>query len=554
MVNKIRFIAFFIILSMFPLSAFAGEAAHIPAPHQRGLQALDWLMIGLYGFFMLGVGWYYSRKQNSTEEYFLCSRNMGSFAIGISLTASILSTISYLSKPGEMIRYGPTHLWSIIAIPLYFIPVGYLLIPAFMKFRITSAYELLEKNIGLSVRLCGAVIFILVRLSWMALLIYLSSKAVVVMLGWPSAMLSYVVIISGFIAVIYTALGGLRAVVITDLLQFLTLMVGAFLTVIIITIKMGGTGAWWPIGWQPNWQVQPLFSFDLHIRATVTGGMVYAVFYWLCTAGSDQMAIQRYLSTRNVKEARRSFLISSLAYAAIVIVLSVVGMALLGFYRILPEYQSRGDALFTGADYLFPDFIATYMPAGAAGIIVSGIFAAAMSSLDSGINSIVSIITVDFIDRFRKKIHDQSFDVRQAKYLTWGIGVAIVLMSSLMDKVPGNVTEITSKTNGLFIGPLFGLFFMALFVPFATSFGTIVGAIYGLAAAAVIAYWDVLTGDQGLSFQWITALSLVVHIAVGIPLSLIPLKGKGWRTVTGWSVLAAILLGTGFCAIVGWQV
>lgn len=542
-------IIFLVILFVLPFSACAGEVVHIPQPHQRGLQALDWLMIGLYGALMLGVGWYYSRKQTTTEEYFLCSRNMGSFAIGISLTASILSTISYLSKPGEMIRYGPTHLWSIVAIPLYFIPVGYLLIPAFMKLRITSAYELLEQRIGLSVRLCGAVIFILVRLSWMALLIYLASKSVVVMLGWPSSVLPYVVIVSGLIAVIYTALGGLRAVVITDLFQFFTLMAGAFITVMIITIQMGGVGAWWPTSWQPNWQAQPLFSFDLRIRATVTGAIVYAVFYWLCTAGSDQMAIQRYLATRNVKEARRSFLITSLAYAAIVIVLSVVGMALLGFYRMMPEYQTRGDALFTGADYLFPDYIATFLPAGAAGIVVSGIFAAAMSSLDSGINSIVSIVTVDFIDRFKKEARGQSFDVRQAKYLTLSIGVATVLISSLMDKVPGNVTEITSKTNGLFVGPLFGLFFMALFVPFATSFGTIVGAVYGLAAAAVIAYWDILTGNQGLSFQWITALSLVVHIAVGVPLSLIPLRGRGWRVVTGWSVIAVVPLAVGFVVL-----
>ncbi|MBN1290549.1 MAG: sodium/solute symporter [Candidatus Latescibacteria bacterium] len=515
-----------------------------------GLQALDWLMIGIYAGVILGIGWAYSRKQTSTEEYFLCSRNMGSFIIGISLTASILSTISYLSKPGEMIKYGPTDLWSVVAIPLYYFAVAYLIIPAFMKLRITSAYELLETHIGLSVRLCGALIFILTRLSWMALLIYLASKSVVVMFGWPASVIPYVVIATGLVSVLYTTIGGLRAVVVTDMLQFFTLMAGALFTMAIITIKMGGVGEWWPDSWMPNWKPQPLFSFDLHVRATVTGAIVYPTAYWLCTAGSDQMAIQRYLSTRDVKTARRAFLITSLSQAVIIVLLAITGMALLGFYRSVPSYRALGDALYTEADYLFPNFIATYLPAGIAGLVVSGIFAAAMSSVDSGINSVVSIISVDFIDRFKRHEHTKKHDVSLAKYLVLGIGVAIVLISAIMDKVPGNITEVTSKTNGLFVGPLFGLFFMALFVPYASSFGTIIGAYYGLLAAGLVAYWDVLTGDGGLSFQWITAISLVVHIFAGVLLSLLPVPENRKYAALWWIVGAITPLVVGAVLII----
>ena len=531
------------------VSTNADQGPANPTGLNNGLQGADWVMIALYAAIVIGIGLYYSRKQTTTEEYFLCSRNMGAFAIGISLTVSILSTISYLSKPGEMIKYGPTHLWTVVAIPLYFIPVGYFLIPAFTKLKITSAYELLERNIGLSVRLCGSVIFILTRLSWMALLIYLASKSIVVMLGWPLETIPYVVMGAGLISVAYTTIGGLRAVVITDLLQFFTLMGGALFTVALITVKMGGVGAWWPTSWQPNWEPQPIFSFDLHIRATVVGSLVYAVSYWICTAGSDQMAIQRYLATKDTKSARRSFLITSLAYSVIVIILSLVGMALLGFYRSIPHYQAMGDNLFTEADYLFPNFIATYLPAGIAGLVVSGIFAAAMSSLDSGINSIVSIISTDFVDRFRKNRNAANSNIKLAKYLVLSIGIATVLMSSLMTKVPGNITEVTSKTNGLFVGPLFGLFFLALFVPFATSFGTILGAVYGLAAAAVIAYWDVITGDSGLSFQWIISVSLVVHVLAGMILSLLPVDSSN-KTVSGlWKLLSVLPLGIGFAVV-----
>ena len=525
-----------ILTVIFTGRVFAEETLLHSTIHTGGLQTLDWVMIGLYAAVIIGIGWAYSRKQTSTEEYFLCSRNMGSFIIGISLTASILSTISYLSKPGEMIKYGPTDLWSVVAIPLYYFAVAYLIIPAFMKLKITSAYELLETRIGLSVRLCGALIFILTRLSWMALLIFLASKSIVVMFGWPASVIPYVVMATGLVSVLYTTIGGLRAVVVTDMLQFFTLMAGALFTMGIITIKMGGVGEWWPDSWMPNWKPQPLFSFDLHVRATVLGAIVYPTVYWLCTAGSDQMAIQRYLSTKDVKTARRAFLITSLSQAVIIVLLAITGMALLGFYRSIPSYRAMGDALFKEADYLFPNFISSYLPAGIAGLVVSGIFAAAMSSVDSGINSTVSIISVDFIDRFKRHRHTQSHDVKLAKYLVMGIGIAIVLISAIMDKVPGNITEVTSKTNGLFVGPLFGLFFMALFVPFATSFGTIIGAYYGLLAAGLVAYWDVLTGDAGLSFQWITAISLIVHIVAGIPLSFLRIPKDRKKAALWWIV------------------
>ena len=149
----LRMIPVLLVACVLPDVVFGEQTVRSISEGQRGLQDLDWIMIALYASIVIGIGWYYSRKQTTTEEYFLCSRSMGSIVIGISLTVSILSTISFLSKPGEMIRYGPTHLWSIVAIPLYVIPVGYFLIPAFTRMKIMSAYEILEKCIGLPVRL-----------------------------------------------------------------------------------------------------------------------------------------------------------------------------------------------------------------------------------------------------------------------------------------------------------------------------------------------------------------------------------------------------------------
>ena len=514
----------------------------------RGLRWLDWVVIGLYGASMLGVGWYYSRKQTSTEEYFVAGRNMNSSIVGVSVYATLLSTISYLANPGEIIKHGPAIFSAMAAIPITFLVVGYFLIPYIMRVRITSAYEILEQRLGLSVRLLGSVVFIMIRLVWMALLVYLAAKAMVTMLDWGPETIPYVVIAAGLIAVGYTAMGGLRAVIVTDLLQFIILLGGAILTLVLISVKMGGVRAWLPTGWAPNWDVQPFFSLSPFVRITVVGSVLNGFLWWVCTAGSDQVAIQRYLATRDAKAARRAFLVCNFADVSITIVLALVGFAILGFFRANPQCIADGKGLVTGADFLFPHYIANYLPLGAAGLVVAAMFAAAMSSLDSGINSVVTVFTVDFLDRFRKKKASEQRHLRLAKYLILAIGIAIVLLSSLVGRVPGNIMAMTAKTSNLFVVPLFGLFFMAFFVKFANPFGAIFGAVYSVIAAFLFGFWDVVTGGEPLSFQWIMPVAMLTSITVGITLSLIPIPKKNRRAMIVASTLAALPA----AAIVGW--
>jgi len=506
----------------------------------RGLRWLDWAVIGLYGALMLGVGWYYSRKQTSTEEYFVASRNMKSSVVGISMFATLLSTISYLANPGEIIKHGPAIFTAMAAIPITFVVVGYLLIPYIMRVRITSAYEILERRLGVSVRLLGSTVFIMIRLVWMALLIFLSAKAMVAMLNWSPGAIPYVVIVAGLIAVAYTTMGGLRAVIITDLLQFFILMGGAILTLALISFKMGGVGAWFPTEWAPNWDVQPFFSLSPFVRVTVVGSVLNGLLWWVCTAGSDQVAIQRYLATRDARAARRAFLVNVIADCSVTLLLALVGFALLGFFRANPQCIPEGKDLIGDADFLFPHYIANYLPIGVAGFVVAAMFAAAMSSLDSGINSVVTVFTVDFLDRFRKKKLSETHHLKLAKYLVLVIGTMVVLLSSLVGKVPGNIQAMTAKTSNLFTAPLFGLFFLAFFVKFATPFGTIFGSAYSFLAAFLFGFWDVVTGRDPLSFQWIMPVAMLTSMTVGTGLSLIPIPKKNRRAVIVASILASL--------------
>ena len=289
------------------------------------------------------------------------------------------------------------------------------------------------------------------------------------------------------------------------------------------------------------------------MRATALGAIMSMVIWWVCTAGSDQVVIQRYLSTRNAKTARRSFLINNFADVGVTAVLACVGFALLGFFRAHPDYLPVDATLSSDSGKeLFPHFITNFLPSGLAGLVVAGMFAAAMSSLDSGINSIVTVFTTDFLPRFRRKSISDQAKLKLAKYLVLVIGIAVVLISSTMGKVPGNILEVTNKTNGLFVGPLFVLFFLALFVRFSNIFGAFFGAVYGLVAAAIWAYWDLVVNDPSwrLTFQWIMLVSVVAGIGSGVLLSWLWSRRKNYLHTLLCYLLAIVPL----VAVIGYVV
>jgi len=498
----------------------AAALSEADAEATGGLPMLDWVVIAVYGIGLLGVGLYYSRQTKNTEDYLLGGRNMKSSAVGLSLFATLLSTISYLALPGELINKGPVILWLVVSLPIAYLVAGYFLIPHFMKLRVTSAYEILETRLGLKIRLLASTIFLLTRLLWMALIIYLTAgKIIVVMMGWPETWTPYVAALIGVITVVYTSMGGLRAVVFTDVVQSFILLGGAIVSIILISVKMGGVMAWWPTEWSPNWDPQLIFSFDPYERATVIGSIVFMTVWWICTSGSDQMAIQRYLATRDVKAARRVFLVTAIANVVVTGFLACLGFALLGFFQANPQYLEQAKlSMAEDGDKLFPYYIVRFLPVGVTGLVISGLLAAAMSSLSSGINSSCSVISVDFFDRFRKSPESEAHHMKRTKIIAVCSGLVAVLLSTMMGSVTGNIMEVTVRTNHIFVAPLFALFFMALFVPFAKPFGTAIGALAGCAVAIVIAYWDILTGDRPLSFQWISLISLIVDLGIAIPL------------------------------------
>lgn len=542
-----------------PGAVLAGEAVDSSRPvnstsHevalQSGLHWIDWLIVVAYATGMLILGYCFSKKQTNIGEYFVGGGQMRSSSIGISLFVTLLSTISYLSQPGEIINNGPVILTGLLAIPLVYCVVGYLLIPVYMRERVTSGYELLEARLGTGIRRLGASMFVLLRLVWMSLMIYLTSEALVAMLGLEEEQRFLVALGIGIVAITYTSLGGLRAVVITDVCQFFLLLGGAIATVLLITIWVGGISAWWPTSWATHWDVQPLFSLDPHVRVTVVGSMVAAAVWHISTAGGDQTAIQRYMATRDAAAARRAYLFSSVGEITVSITLTLVGLALLGYFQAYPELIPRSGGLETEADYLFPHYIAYYLPVGFSGLVVAGLFAAAMSSIDSGVNSITAVVMTDFLAPIGLRLQREKDHIRVARLLAFGIGAVVVQASSLMRYVPGNFLEMTQKTTNLLAPLIFVLFLLALFVPFSTPLGAFVGVAYGFATALLVAFWDLITEGEPLSFQWIGISSFLVALLVSCLVSRFGPKPEDRKASLLTAAVALALLAAGLWVVV----
>ena len=270
-----------------------------------GFRPLDWAVVVFFLLWMLWIGYRSGRRNRTAEDYVLGGRTMNPVMVGISLFATLLSTLSYLSYPGEMVKYGPVVFIGLAAFPVAYYIVSRLMIPRYMKMNVTSAYEILEIKLGRGVRSLATVFFLSLRFLWMATIIYATvDVALIPVFGLDPGWVPPVSVVLVVITVIYTTMGGLKAVVTTDVIQTVVMFAGVLLTIGIIGWKVGSFGAffepqlfehWPPVDW----------GFDMSKRMTVGNILLMTLVWQVCTAGSDQMAIQRYLSTPDVATAKR---------------------------------------------------------------------------------------------------------------------------------------------------------------------------------------------------------------------------------------------------------
>jgi SSS family solute:Na+ symporter len=482
---------------------------------------LDWAAIGLYVVAMLGIGAYYARRSRTQDDYLLGGRRMNPIGVGLSYFATLFSTLTYLGVPGEMVRNGPAVLAQVAALPLAWLAVSRFVIPIVMRQPVTTAHEILEARLGLGVRTLAATFFLLMRMLWMGLIIQATATQVLVpVIGLDPKVAPLVGLVMAAVTVVYTSLGGFKAVVATDVVQTVILLGGAVLCLGVVSFDQGGLG-WLPDRWADHWE-RPTLGLDLTARRGMLSLALSVLVWQVCTASSDQMAVQRYLATRDAAAASRMLATGLVCVGIVVTLLVLVGAALLAHAQAHPGLLGDPAAVDADADAVFPRFIALALPAGIRGLVVGGLLAAAMSSLSSGLSAATSVVTVDFVERLGGRRAADFYGSRPARILPWAIGLAVVAIGMAVSQVEGNIFELCNKIVNAFTAPLAGMFLMAMFVRRATPFGVWVGAAAGLAAVALVSWWPELTGRPGIGGFWMMPISLVVQLAAGTAASLVP--------------------------------
>jgi len=305
-------------------------------------------------------------------------------------------------------------------------------------------------------------------------------------------------------------------VVVTDAVQAVLMFFGAAATIIVVTVALGGVGAWWPAEWPAHWP-EPKVLPTPGASRTVVGAFCAMLVWMTCTAGSDQMSIQRYLATRDAAAARRSFGIQLLSTVLSVVLLGLAGLAVLGYFQARPEELKSGWTIATDADKLMPHFIVIGLPPGLTGLVIAAILAAAMSSLSSGLNSSSAVVVRDFIGRAAGRQMTSLEEVRLARLVSIGAAVLAVGMSLVVGALASNLLELCFKVVNLLSAPIFVLFFLALFVTRATPLSAVAATVASVTTAAVVAF-----GWEAKWFLWSPPAALVAGATIGTLASLMP--------------------------------
>jgi len=478
-----------------------------PAERKTHFQTLDYGVLAAYLLALVGIGFYLAPREKSTDDFFLAGRRVPWWAAGLSIFGTQLSAITFLSIPAAVFATDWVPFLANMCIVLVTPVVVYFYLPFFRRLNVTTAYEYLEKRFNLAVRLFGSVSFILYQLGRMGIVVLLPALALSAVSGIG---VTASILIMGVLATFYTVLGGIEAVIWTDVLQVFVLMGGA---VLCLWVMAAGTE-----GGLPGLVAQGAADRKFHLANWTWDYTSMAL--WVVVLGNflgvlvpyttDQAVVQRYLTTRDEKAAARSIWTNAVLSVPSSLLFFGIGTALYVFYKSQPGLLDPA----LQNDAIFPAFIARELPAGVSGLVIAGVFAAAMSTLDSSMNSIATAVVTDFYRRFRPNAADRSC-LRLARWLTGILGAlgtgAALLLAALNIRY---LWFFFTSMLGLLGGALAGVFALGIFTRRANGVGAFVGGAAGIAASAFACY------GTHVHFYLYGAIGVVVAFTVGYVASL----------------------------------
>ncbi|MGB7068886.1 MAG: sodium/solute symporter [Pyrinomonadaceae bacterium] len=470
---------------------------------------LDYGIFVVYLLASVLIGLLFVKEQRNLKDYFLAGQSMNSIVVAISVLAALFSGITYLGAPAEVYANG---FWFVLIALSFFIatPVTNLLfLPFFYNAKFFTAYQFLEERFSVGIRTLASVLFISRTVIWLALATYAPALALEQVTGIP---LWLTISATGLLTTFYTTLGGMKAVIWTDVMQFVVLF-GGQLAIIILAVSYvpGGAQGVYEIGRDAG-KYALSFSLDPTIRVTFWGLIIGGAFANLVQMATDQVSVQRYLTATDMATARRSLWIKLALTLPVVSVFYLTGLVLYAFY------QTKGDPVASGlvasVDQILPYFVVTEMPAGMPGLLVAAIYAASMSTISAGLNSMTSSSLVDIYQRLYKPDVEEESQLKLARYITLGYGVIVTALAFVVSAL-GTILQASNTIFGLVGGPLLGLFLLGMLSKRANSKGAFLGWLAGFLVLMPIVY---LTK---VSFLWYGLIGCLVTWGLGWVFSLL---------------------------------
>lgn len=480
------------------------------------MHVLDYAAVAVYLLMMLGLGAMFGKNQ-TRSEFFQASRSMGWLPVGLSVMATLFSSNSFVFYPsaafGDSLRIS----LSLISFTLMTPVVIWVFIPVYARLNVQTAYEYLELRYHVSVRTLASALFVLLRIGWMASATYAASVVVSSVMGIPQ---TAVIIGLGIVSVAYTVVGGLRAVMWTDVIQFFVFAITILVTLGLIMSLMDTT---------PSDIVSTYFEGRENLVVDFTPSMTVPYGSWVILIGVflesvsafgvDQVAVQRYISSRSERTTQMGALVNLLGMWIVLPGLLMIGVGLYAYYmQHTPELGEGTLAEVIAGDEKVSDramsiFVSDHFPPGLAGLYLAALMAAIMSSIDSGVHSVTTALVVDFRDRLfpSLKPKEEKHEIRWIRFLVFFIGAISITLACNVDSM-GNVFDIGKKLTAAFGGPLLAIFVLALFSRHTTTAAVLIG----VSAATIATLYLMYTMDWFSVWYWPVGFGLSMVLGYGI--------------------------------------
>lgn len=457
-------------------------------------------MVGIVGF---GVSFYF--RKNSAADFVTGGGKLPAWALGMSIFATYVSSISFLALPGNAFQGNWNGFVFSLSIPIAAMIAVRYFVPLYRKLQSPSAYAFLEERFGPWARIYASGCYLLTQLARMGAILYLLALPMHVLFGWS---IPLIILFTGLGVVVYATLGGISAVVWTDAVQGIVLIAGAVVCFVLIAIKMPeGITQIVDIAQRDNKLSLGSLSSNLG-QSTFWVVLVYGLFINLQNFGIDQSYIQRYKSAKTEQEAKKSTWLGSLLYIPVSLLFFMIGTSLYAYYQIFSNSLPIELQALEQADKVFPHFIATVLPPGISGLVIAAIFAAGMSTVSTSINSSATVILED---HFKKYIHpnpSQNTQIRVLYIASLAMGIAGLLVGLAFNGVE-SALEAWWALASIFSGGILGLFFLALLGKTKTNTPAIIAATAGLAVIAWISLGEFLPEAVRPSFLLHKNLAIV---------------------------------------------